>query len=80
MPLKDEGKAENMLLEKESVTKMKVTGFCYALMVQRREGEDMTIFAETTKALEEKKDMFVVQKIYIFHADNSVDDNKEMVE
>ena len=61
LPLKDEGKAENMLLEKEPVTKIKVTGFCYALMVQRREGEDITIPTEAAKVLEEKKDMSVVQ-------------------
>ena len=38
LPLKDEGKAENMLSEKEPVTEIKVTGFCYALMVQRKGG------------------------------------------
>ena len=51
-----------MLSEKESVAEMKVTGFGYALMVQRREGEDITIPIETTKVLEEKKDMSVVQE------------------
>ena len=62
MPLKDEGKAENMLSEKEPVTDMKVIGLCYALMVQRREGEDITIPTEVTKVLEEKKDMPVFQE------------------
>ena len=37
LPLKDEGKVENMLSKKEPVMEMKVTRFCYALMVQRRE-------------------------------------------
>ena len=37
-------------------------GFCYALMVQRKEGEDMTIPTEAAKVLEEKKDMSVVQE------------------
>ena len=62
LPLKDEGKAENMLSKKEPVTEIKVTGFCYALMVQRREGEDITIPTEVAKVLEEKKDMYVVQE------------------
>ena len=62
MPLKDEGKVENMLSEKEPVTQNKVTGFCYTLMVQRREGEDITIPTEATKVLEEKKDMSMVQE------------------
>ena len=61
-PLKDEGKVENMLSKKEPATEMKVTRFFYALMVQRREGEDITIPIEATKVLEEKKDMFVVQE------------------
>ena len=51
-----------MLSKKEHVTKMKVTRFCYALMVQRREGEYITIPTEVTKVLEKKKDMFVFQK------------------
>ena len=51
-----------MLSEKESVTEVKVIGFCYALMVQRREGEDITIPTEAAKLLEEKKDMSVVQE------------------
>ena len=62
LPLKDEGKTEKMLSEKELVTKIKVTGLCYALMVQKREGEDITIHTEATKVLEEKKDMSVVQE------------------
>jgi hypothetical protein len=62
LPLKDEGKVENMLSEKEHVMEMKVIGFCYALMVQRREGEDITIPTEMAKVLEEKKDMSVVQE------------------
>ena len=62
LPLKDEGKAENMLSEKEPVTEIMVTRFCYALMVQRREGGDITIHTEATKLLEEKKDMSVVQE------------------
>ena len=41
---------------------MKVTLFYYALMVQRREGEHITIPTEAAKVLEEKKDMFVVQE------------------
>ena len=39
---------------------MKVTGFCYALVVQRREEEDMSIPVEAAKALEEYVD--VIQK------------------
>ena len=41
---------------------MKVTRFCYALMVQRREGEDITIPTKAGKVLEEKKDMSIVQE------------------
>ena len=41
---------------------MKVTRFCYALMVQRREGEDITIPTEAAKVLEEKKGMSIVQE------------------
>ena len=59
---KDEGKDENMLLKKELVKEMKVTWSCYALMVQRREGEDLKIPTEVTKVLEEKRDMCVVQE------------------
>ena len=53
LPLKDEWKAESMLSEKELVKKMKVTGFCYALVVRRREEEDMSIPVEAAKVLEE---------------------------
>ena len=51
LPFKDEGNAENMLLEKDPVIEIKVTGFCHALMVQRREGEDLTIPTESSKVL-----------------------------
>ena len=51
-----------MLLEKEPVTEIKVTGSCYTLMVQRKEGEDITIPTEATKVREEKKDISVVQE------------------
>ena len=51
-----------MLSEKEPVIEINVTGFCYTLMVQRREGEDIKIPTEATKVLEEKKDMSVVQE------------------
>ena len=51
-----------MLLEKKPITKIKVTGLCYALMVQRREGEDIKIPTEVTKVLEEKKDTSVFQE------------------
>ena len=51
-----------MLSEKELVIEIKVTGFYYALMVQRREGEDITIPTEATEVLEEKKDMCVVHE------------------
>ena len=62
LSLTDEGKAENMLSIEEPITKMKVMGFCYALIVQRREGEDIKIPIEVPKVLEENKDMFVVQE------------------
>ena len=51
-----------MFSEKETIMEMKVTRFCYALMVKRREGEYITIPTEATKVLEEKKDMSVVQE------------------
>ena len=57
MPLKDEGKAESMLSEKEFVKEMKVTGFCYALVVRRREEEDTSMFVEAAKVLEEYVDV-----------------------
>ena len=41
---------------------MEVTRCCYALMMQRREGEDITIPTEATKVLDEKKDMFIAQE------------------
>ena len=62
LPLNDEGKAENMLSEKEPDMEMKVTRFCYVLMVQRIEGENITIPIEVAKVLEEKKDMSIVQE------------------
>ena len=37
-------------------------GFYYALMVQIKEGEDITIPTEAAKVLEENNDMFVVQE------------------
>ena len=40
-----------MLSEKEHVMEIKVRVLCYALMVQRREGEDITIPTEETKVL-----------------------------
>ena len=61
LPLMDEGKVENTLLEKEHVKEMNVIGLCYALMVQRREREDIKIPTEAAKVLEEKKDMHFVQ-------------------
>ena len=51
-----------MLSEKEPITEMKVTRLCYALIVQRREGEDITIPTEATEVLEENKDMYVVHE------------------
>ena len=51
-----------MLSEKEHVTEIKVTGFCYALMVQRREGEDIKIPTEVAEVLEEKKDVSILQE------------------
>ena len=62
LPFKDEGKAENMLSEKEPIIEIKAIGFCYALIVQRREGEDKTIPTKEAKILKENKDMFVVQE------------------
>ena len=41
---------------------MKVIGFGYALMVQIREGEDITIPTIVAKVLQEKKDMYVTQE------------------
>ena len=52
LPLKDEGKEENMLSEKEFVKEMKVTIFCSALMVQRGEGEEILIPTKVAKVLE----------------------------
>ena len=41
---------------------MKVTRFCYALMVQIREGDDITIPTEATKVLEEKYVVSIFQE------------------
>ena len=41
---------------------MKVIRFSYALMVQRREGEEITIPIEEAKVLEEKKDISIAQE------------------
>ena len=57
MPLKDEGKAESMLSEKELVKEIKVIGFFYALIVQRGEREDIPIPIEMAKVLEEYVDV-----------------------
>ena len=46
LPLKDEGKVDNMLQKKNLVKEIKVIGLCYALMAQRGEGEDIPIPTE----------------------------------
>ena len=57
LPLKDEGKTESMLSEKELVKEMKVTGFCYALVMRRREEEGTSMHVEVAKVLEEYADV-----------------------
>lgn len=57
LPLKDVGEAKNMLSERELVKEMKVTRFCYALMVQMEEGEGIPIPAEVAKVLKEYSDV-----------------------
>ena len=51
LPLKDEGKIENMLSEKELVKEMKATRFFYALIVQKGVEEDIPIPTEVAKLL-----------------------------
>ena len=51
-----------MLSEKKPIIEMKVIGFCYALIVQRREGEDIKTPTKVAKVLEENKDMSIVQE------------------
>ena len=57
LPLKDEGKTKNMLSEKELVKEMKATWFCYALIVQNGDEEDIPIPTEVSKLLEEYVDV-----------------------
>jgi hypothetical protein len=52
LPLKDEGKDENMLSERELVKEMKETRLFYALIVQKGIREDIPIPTEVTKVLE----------------------------
>ena len=40
LPLKDEGKGETMLSERDIVKEMKVTRCCYALLVKKGEEEE----------------------------------------
>ena len=48
LPLKEEGKAENMLSAKEFVKEEKATGFCYALVANKDEPASAQILVETT--------------------------------
>jgi hypothetical protein len=57
LPLKDEGKVENMLSEIEIVKETKTIGFCYALIVQKGVREDITMPIEVAKVLEEYVDL-----------------------
>ena len=57
LPLKDEVKTENLLSGKEVIKEMKVTGFCYALMVQKGEEEDIPVPIEAAKVLREYADV-----------------------
>ena len=50
--LKDEGKDANLFSKRDPVNEMKVIGFCYALMVQRGEVEDIPTGNEVAKVLE----------------------------
>ena len=50
--LKDEGKAENMLLKRNLVKETKETRFRYALIVQKGVGEDIPIPIKVAKILE----------------------------
>lgn len=57
LPLKDEGKAENLLSKKQFVKEIKVTCYCYALMVKKVVGEVVPIPMEAAKILEEYVDI-----------------------
>jgi hypothetical protein len=57
MPLKDEGKNENMLSERDFVKEKKETRLCYALIVQKGTMEDMPIPTDVAKLLEEYVDV-----------------------
>jgi hypothetical protein len=57
LPLKDEGKTENMLLESEFVKETKATRFFYALIVQKGVVEDVPIPTKVAKLLKEYVDV-----------------------
>ena len=57
LPLKGDGKIENMLSEKELVKEMKIIGCCYALVVQKGKEEDLTIPPEAATVLREYSDV-----------------------
>ena len=53
LPLKDEGKDENILSKIKFVKEMKETRFYYALIVKKGAGEDIPIPIEVAKVLGE---------------------------
>jgi len=58
LPLKDEGKGETMLSERDLVKEMKVTGCCYALVVKKSEEEDISVPPKVVELLKEFVDVF----------------------
>jgi hypothetical protein len=56
-PLEDEGKAENILSEREFVKETNGIGLCYTLIVKKRVGDDIPIPIEEGKILEEYVDV-----------------------
>ena len=57
LPLKDEGKTENLLTEKNLVKEIKVTSCFYVLLVKQVVGEDIPIPVEVAGILEEYVDI-----------------------
>jgi len=57
LPLKDEGKTENLLTGKTFVKEIKVTSCFYAVLVEQVAGEDIPIPVEATTILEEYVDV-----------------------
>lgn len=59
LPLKGDGKTENMLSERELVKEMRVTRCCYALVVQKGKEEDLAIPPEAAAVLKEYSDVIL---------------------